>query len=130
MRKRIYFTALVAMLFVAACSGSGDGFIGNVVVPPPTTPGGTITVSAVSVLASSPSLPSDAGQELNITVVVRDENNVAVGGVTVILSSDSGTLTVTDPVTDANGIVTATINSGGDPSNRAITISADANGVI
>lgn len=129
MRKLSYFTTLVAMLFVAACSGSGEGFVGS--------GGGTgggigavIDVSAVSVLASSPSLPSDPGQSLDITVVVRDVNNVAVGGVTVILSSDSGILTVLDPITNANGVVSAQINAGGDPSTRTITISADANGVV
>jgi len=129
MRKLSYFTTLVAMLFVAACSGSGEGFVSS--------GGGTgggigavIDVSAVSVLASSPSLPSDPGQSLDITVVVRDVNNVAVGGVTVILSSDSGILTVLDPITNANGVVSAQINAGGDPSTRTITISADANGVV
>ena len=129
MRKLSYFTTLVAMLFVAACGDSGEGFVGS----GGGTGGGTgaaIDVSAVSVLASSPSLPSDPGQSLDITVVVRDVNNVAVGGVTVILSSDSGILTVLDPITNANGVVSAQINAGGDPSTRTITISADANGVV
>jgi hypothetical protein len=128
MRKLSYFTTLFAMLFVAACSGSGDGFVGSGGGTGGT--GGNIDVSAVSVLASSPSLPSDAGQSLDITVVVRDLNNVAVGGITVIMSSDSGILTIVDPITDDNGVVKAQINAGGDPSNRTITISADANGVV
>lgn len=129
MRKLSYFTTLVAMLFVAACGDSGEGFVGST----DGTGGGTgaaIEVSAVSVLASSPSLPSDPGQSLDVTVVVRDVNNVAVGGVTVIMSSDSGILTVIDPITNANGVVSAQINAGGDPSTRTITISADANGVV
>ena len=129
MRKLSYFTTLVAMLFVAACSGSGEGFVGSG-GGTAGGPGVTIDVSAVSVLASSPSLPSDPGQSLDITVVVRDVNNVAVGGVTVLLSSDSGILTVLDPITNANGVVEAQINAGGDPSTRTITISADANGVV
>lgn len=128
MRKLSYFTALLMMLSIAGCGGDntlvGDGSTNLPDGPPP------ITVSAVNVLASSPSLPSDAGQQLNLTVVVRDLNNVAVGGVTVILSSDSGILTVASPITDDNGIVTATLSAGGDPTNRTITISADANGVI
>lgn len=129
MRKLSYFTTLFAMLFVAACSGSGDGFVGSGGGTGGGT-GGDIDVSAVNVLASSPSLPSDAGQSLDITVVVRDLNNVAVGGVTVILSSDSGILTILDPITNANGVVAAQINAGGDPTNRTITISADANGIV
>ena len=129
MRKLSYFTTLFAMLFVAACGGSGEGFVGSGGGTGGGT-GGNIDVSAVSVLASSPSLPSDPGQSLDITVVVRDLNNVAVGGVTVIMSSDSGILTVIDPISDANGVVRAQINAGGDPSNRTITINADANGVV
>jgi len=129
MRKLSYFTTLVAMLLVAACGGSGQGFVGNGGGTGGGT-GGAIIVSAVNVLASSPSLPSDAGQSLDVTVVVRDENNVAVGGVTVIMSSDSGILTIADPITDANGVVKAQINAGGDPTNRVINISADANGVV
>jgi hypothetical protein len=128
MRKLSYFTTLFAMLFVAACSGSGEGFVGSGGGTGGT--GGNIDISAVSVLVSSPSLPSDPGQSLDITVVVRDLNNVAVGGVTVIMSSDSGILTIIDPITDANGVVKAQINAGGDPTNRTITISADANGVV
>jgi Bacterial Ig-like domain (group 1) len=129
MRKLSYFTTLVAMLLLAACGDSGQGFVGDG-GGTGGDPGGAIVVSAVNVLASSPSLPSDAGQSLDVTVVVRDQNNVAVGGVTVIMSSDSGILTITDPITDANGVVQAQINAGGDPTNRTITINADANGVV
>jgi Big-like domain-containing protein len=129
MRKLSYFTTLFAMLLVAACGDSGQGFVGNG-GGTGGSPGGSIVVSAVNVLASSPSLPSDAGQSLDVTVVVRDQNNVAVGGVTVVMSSDSGILTIVDPITDANGVVKAQINAGGDPTNRTITISADANGVV
>ena len=127
MRKLSYLTTLIAMFFIASCSGDG-GFVGTNTGGP--GPGGAVDVSAVNVLTSSPSIPSDTGQQLDVTVVVRDTNNVAVGGVTVILSSDSGILTIADPVTNSNGIVMATINTGGDPTNRVITISADANGVI
>ena len=128
MRKLSYFTTLVAMLFIAACGDGSQGFVATGGTGGGT--GGTIAVSAVNVLTSSPSLPSDAGQQLDVTVVVRDTNNVAVAGVTVILSSDSGILTIADPISDSNGIVRATINAGGDPTNRTITVSADANGTI
>ena len=124
MRKLSFITTLFAMMFVAAC-GDGSGFVST-----GPGPGGSVDVSIVNVLASSPSLPSDAGQVVDITVVVRDQNNVAVSGVTVIMSADSGILTIAAPITDANGIVEATINSGGDPTNRTITIGADANSVV
>lgn len=127
MKKLSYYMTLSAALFVAACSG-GEGFVSDT----PTTggPGANIPISAVTVLASSPSLPSDPGQTMDISAIVRDTNNVSVGGVTVIMSTDSGTLTVLDPVTNATGVVTGVLTGGGDPTNRAITVSADANGVV
>ena len=38
--------------------------------------------------SSSPSLPSDSGQTLTVSVIVRDSNNVAMEGVTVIQTFD------------------------------------------
>lgn len=126
MSRLSYLVVLLVSLVVAACGGSdtlsGGGGGG-------TNPGGA-NVAGVNVLASSPSLPSDPGQEITISVIVRDANNVAMEGVTVILSTDTGTLTVTDPVTDSGGIVTAILNAGGDPTNRPVTVTADAGGVL
>jgi len=125
MTKFSYLATLLMALALAACGdstisggGGGGGAIGGA------------GVAGVNVLASSPTLPSTAGQTLSISVIVRDANNVAMEGVTVILSTDSGTLTVPDPVSDAGGIVFASLTAGGDPSNRAITVTADANGVL
>ena len=89
------FLGASAVLALTACgdntlvsNGGGPG------------PGGGPPVAAITVLASSPSLPSDSGQSLTIQAIVRDQNNVAMEGVTVIMASDSGTLTFTNPVTD------------------------------
>ena len=125
MSKLSYLGILLMTLFVASCGentlsgGTGGG----------TNPGGA-AVAGVNVLASSPSLPSDAAQVLTISTIVRDANNVAMEGVTVVMSSDSGILTVAEPVTDASGVVTASLNAGGDPTNRPIVVTADAAGVI
>ena len=125
MTKFSYLATLLLALVLAACGDStisgGGGGVG---------PGGGAGVAGVNVLASSPTLPSTAGQTLSVSVIVRDANNVAMEGVTVILSTDSGTLTVPDPVTDASGIVFASLTAGGDPTNRAVTVTADANGVL
>ena len=125
MTKLSYLATLLMALALAAC---GDSTISG---SSGTGAGGTgAAVAGVNVLASSPTLPSTAGQSLSISVIVRDANNVAMEGVTVILSTDSGTLTVADPVSDASGIVVATLTAGGDPTNRAINVTADANGVL
>ena len=126
MRKFISLATVFATLVLAACGGDNTltpGGGGGVL------PGDGPPVAGVTVLASSPSLPSDAGQTLTIQAIVRDANNVAMDGVTVVMSSDSGTLTVTNPVTDQSGIATATLNAGGDPTPRTITVTADAQGV-
>lgn len=125
MTKFSYLATLLMMLALAACgdstiSGGGGGGPGG---PGP-------GVAGVNVLASSPTLPSTPGQNLTISVIVRDANNVAMEGVTVIVSSDSGILTIPDPITDASGIVFAALNAGGDRTNRAITVTADANGIL
>ena len=120
-------TTVVVALVLAACGSDNTltpGGGGN-----PLNPGGP-DVSGVTVLTSSPSLPSDAAQTVTISAIVRDTNNVAMPDVTVILSTDSGTLTIQNAVTDASGIVTAVLNGGGDPTPRTITVTADAQGVI
>jgi len=128
MRKLSYLVTLTIALVIGACSGD-EGFVSD---SPPILdpdPGANIPISAVTVLTSSPSLPSDAGQTVTISSIVRDTNNVAVAGVTVVMATDSGTLTVPDPVTDDSGVVMATLSAGGDPTNRPLTVTADANGI-
>jgi hypothetical protein len=125
MRKPSYLAILLMTLVVASCGDNTIvGTTGGNGAPP-----GSVAVSRVSVLASSPSLPSGAGQTLTMSVIVSDANNVAMEGVTVVMSSNSGTLTVANPVTDARGVVTGALNAGGDPSNRTITVNATAGGV-
>ena len=121
-------TTLAVTLVLVACGGSGTGFSTDPNQPDPTDP--TVApVSAVTVLASSPTMQSDNSQSLTINVIVRDANNVAMEGVTVVMSADSGFLTIDSAVTDPSGIATATLNNGGNPANRPITVTADARGV-
>jgi hypothetical protein len=126
MRKLISLATVFTALILSACGNDNTltpdagGVVG---------PDGQAPVAGVTVLASSPSLPSDTGQSLTVSVIVRDVNNVATEGVTVILSADSGTLQFTNPVTDQNGLVTASLTGGGDPTPRPITVTADAQGV-
>lgn len=127
MRKLINLATLMTALALAACGGDntltpGGGAGG----PGPDGP----AVSGVNVLASSPSLPSDSGQTVDISAIVTDANNVAMEGVTVVLSTDSGNLTVVNAVTDASGVAMATLSGGGNPTNRPITVTANAGGVV
>lgn len=124
-------TTLALMLVLAACGGGGDGFAGDPTVDPTDpTQQPPADVAAVTVLASSPTMQSDNSQSITISAIVRDSNNVAMQDVTVIMSTDSGFLTIDNAVTDASGIATATLQNGGDPTNRPITVTADARGVV
>ena len=90
MRKLISLTTALTALLLASC-GSDSTL---------TPDGNPITgdgpeVAGVTVLAGSPNLDAVPGASVDVQVIVRDTNNVAMEGVTVIMASDSGTLTVT-----------------------------------
>jgi hypothetical protein len=109
---------------VAACSGgSDDSLVGGQV----TTPGGPTTVAVLTLITSSPQIPSDGSAPATITALVRDANNNVVSGVPVLFSSSSGSLVVSQPATtDDNGVLTATLSTAGDQTNRAINVTGTA----
>jgi hypothetical protein len=121
--KSILLIAAVAAL--AACSGN-DATLVN---PGGGGGGGTTDVATLTLLASSPQLPSDNAAPITITALVRDASNNIVENVPVTFSASSGGLVVTQPaVTDASGILTATLSTAGDASNRSITVTSIADG--
>ncbi len=91
-----------------------------------TTVGVVAIQQTVSLQTDSPQIPSDGSKSANITALLRDANNTALAGVTVTFAVTSGVLTVTQAVTDANGLAKATLNAGTDPTNRTITVTANA----
>ena len=114
--KLILVSAAIAL--VAACSGgSDDTLVGN----PSTGPGGqpAAQVGTLTLLTSSPSIPSDGGVPATISALVRDSNNNVMEDVSVVFSASSGSLVVTQPaLTDASGVLTAELSAAGDPTNR------------
>ena len=114
------FLLAAAALVLAACSGSSDN---SIVGPPP----GQAAVGTLRLLTSSPQIPSDGAAPATITALVRDQNNNVMSNVAVTFQANSGALSVSQPgKTDENGILTATLNTAGDPTNRPITVSATA----
>ncbi|MBY0556767.1 MAG: Ig-like domain-containing protein, partial [Burkholderiaceae bacterium] len=69
-----------------------------------------------------------AGNEVNVVALVRDANNTVMSGVTVDLKADSGSLSLTSRVSNAQGLVTEKLGTGGDPTSRAIRITASVPG--
>jgi hypothetical protein len=83
-------------------------------------------VGSVTVLASSPQLVSGPANSVTITAQVKDDNNAVLEGVTVQFSATSGSLAVTQAVTDGSGIAIAQLSPGTNLANRAITVTAQA----
>ena len=127
-------TLLIAFMGLAlgACSsggtdssfaGSGNGGTGGGAGPDQPTP------ASVTVLTSSPQLPSAGGTDVTITALVRDVDNRVMADQPVVFSSTSGILTVNEVTTLENGTATATLGTAGDPTNRTITVTAEVNGL-
>jgi hypothetical protein len=109
----------------------------------PATASLTVTnpVKTVSLVASTPQLASNASTAsagLTLTVLVKDQNNNVVPNIPVQFSSardsssacgSGGTVQVVNGTTDSSGIATATLYTGGDPTNQTIDVTATAGGV-
>jgi hypothetical protein len=118
--KLILLAAAAAVL--SACGGGSDQTL-------TTPPGGAgaQTVATLTLLTSSPQIPSDGTQPATITALVRDSNNNVMPDVTVIFTANSGSLVVAQPATtNDDGVLTASLSTAGDPTNRVITVSGTA----
>ena len=113
----------VAVVLLSACGGSG-GPVGGETTPPPSGP----VPASVELISDLVSLRSSGVDTAKLTAVVKDANNVVIAGATVNFSSTGGSLTVTQPLTDATGVARATIGTPNSPANRAITVTATVSG--
>ena len=116
-----------------SASGAAAGTAIKVTVTSGTVSGSaTVTVSAttrtLTVTTSAPQIPSDGSKSATITALVRDGNNNIVGGVPVSFATDSGSLAISNTVTDANGLAAATLTTAGDQTNRIIHVTASLAG--
>lgn len=127
MKKLLSFgaLALVAILGLASCGGGGN------TITDPGGGGGTADVASVTVLAASTQLASDQTgvSTVQITAQVKDAGNAVLEEVPVAFTSTSGSLAVTQPVTDGAGLAIAQLSNGTNPTNRSITVTATAGGV-
>lgn len=124
MLKRLL--ALIPVFLLAACGSGGDDHTPTVgdpnTPPPPTGP----VVGSITLQTSSPQISSNGSATADITAYVRDPNNQFIEGVDIVFGSSSGGLTVVQGTTDASGVARATLNPAGDPTNRTITVTAQA----
>src|SRR5207244_879665 len=78
----------------------------------------------IDLLVSSPQLDSDGLDKVTLTASVRNATNNIVSGVVVNFTADSGLIQVVRGTTDATGTAIALLTTGGDPTNRTITLTA------
>lgn len=92
-----------------------------------------VTVTATTSTAPKLLLTSSSGTLLSagapgaavaIRALVLDANNVVLPGTTVSFATDSGSLSASQRTTDAFGVAIVNLDTGTDPSTRAITVSA------
>ncbi|ADH86972.1 Ig-like domain-containing protein [Desulfurivibrio alkaliphilus] len=119
-----YGVLLLLLLFIfSACAenkNDDDNDIDN---------GEFADVGSITLLASSPELPSASTQPVTLDAIVYDTGNVLMQGVTVsfsIVDGYSGSLAVVNATTDEAGRAQALLSTPGDKSNREIQVRARA----
>lgn len=105
---------------VTASAGSASASTTVSVVDPPPGP----TAAQMTLITSTPTIPSDGTVGAEITAIVRNSSNQFVENVPVQFTTTSGGLQVTQGTTDASGVAKAVLTAAGDPSNRTITVTA------
>lgn len=113
--------AIVVLMALLLAGCNEDGFVGTGNGNGPT---GVASAATLTLLASSPQIGSSGAANVTITAIVKDGNNNLMADIPVAFSAGSGALAVTQSVTDAAGRALATLNPGGDYTNRTITVSA------
>jgi Bacterial Ig-like domain (group 1) len=125
--------AFIAAAILAGCGGGGGQPV-SATGTTTTTTTTTAVAQSIQLLAGATTLPSVGGSSatVGLTAIVLDTNNNA-------LANQAVTFAVIDPVsqpafvngvsgsgqTDANGLVTATLNLGANKTNRNITVNAN-----
>jgi len=120
LKKLISLCMVVASAALMSCGGS------NTIVG---SGGGTgAQVASITLLAATPQLQSDqsGANVVALTAQVKDANNAVLKDIPVTFSATSGSLAVTQSVTDATGLALAQVSNGTNPANRIITITARA----
>lgn len=119
---------LLATLLLAGCGGD-DTLTGSASSSSSSSSSSSVTntVASVTMLASSPQLPSDNSAPVTLTAYVLNAANQTMEGQTVIfqIASGGGYLSGISSVTNANGVATATLNTlSDDPANRTIRVNS------
>jgi hypothetical protein len=122
------FSILAVATLVGCGGGGGNAGTCSIGCPTPTPPGSTPKAATIELLTSS-GTASTSGDEVTITALVKDVNNVALAAEPVTFSTDTGTLQAAVPATTATGTATARFTTGASRSNRTATITVTSGAV-
>jgi hypothetical protein len=111
---------------VTASASSGSANFNASTTVQVVAPQSATQVGSLTIISSTPTLPSNSALDADITAFVRDASNRFMAGIPVTFTSTSGGLTVVTGTSTAAGQATAKINAAGDPTNRSITVTATA----
>lgn len=91
----------------------------------------TAVVADLRISLSSLTIDANLPSAVALTVTAVDANNIVIANAPVLVSADKGgVITANKLTTDANGILTATLETGPDRSPRNIIISASSGKII
>jgi hypothetical protein len=121
---------MAALLLGFALVGCGGGG-GSAGTPPfgGSNGGGEApAATSVEVVSSSPEVGT-AGEQVQITAIVRGAGNVTLASVPVTFAADTGSLSAVSSTTDASGVATARFSAGSDKAARTANITVTAGSV-
>lgn len=121
--------ATLRTINVTAAASSATATVNAATTVQVVAPQATAAVGTLTLVSSTPTVPSDSSLSADITAFVRDTSNRVMTGVPVTFTATSGGLTTVMGTTADAGTATAKISAFGDPTNRAITITATARAV-
>lgn len=127
----------IGVLALSGCNSEGTSSFAGTSSSSSSSGTTTATISKITLLESSPNLPSDNSKPVTITAIALSASNQLVPGAVIdfIASSggilpvqttagSAGTTQVIAGTTDANGEAQAQLTTPGDYANRAITVTA------
>ncbi|MGZ8980864.1 MAG: hypothetical protein ACXW2D_08935 [Burkholderiaceae bacterium] len=128
-----YFKALGTLFLagvLAACGGGGGSAGGT--TDPGTDPGTdpTARVADFAVFTDKTTIANNGADNAQLTVVAVDANRNVVPGATVTVNIDANSVFIpSGAVTDASGTLTGTVGTGGDKTDRDVTVTVSINDI-
>jgi hypothetical protein len=128
-----YIKALGSLLIagvLAACGGGGGSAGGQGPGTDPGTTDPTTLVADFAVFTDKTTIANNGADSAQLTVVAVDGNRNVVPGATVTVNIDqNGVFVPSGAVTDSSGTLTGVIQTGGDKTDRDMTVTVTINGI-